>query len=52
MPKGVPVATVAVDNAANAGLLAVRILGAADPNLLARYVNHITPLLVFSYKHC
>lgn len=26
MPKGVPVATVAVDNAANAGLLAVRML--------------------------
>lgn len=26
MPKGVPVATVAIDNAANAGLLAVRIL--------------------------
>lgn len=30
MPKGVPVATVAVDNAFNAGLLAARILGLAD----------------------
>jgi phosphoribosylaminoimidazole carboxylase PurE protein len=30
MPKGVPVATVAVDNAANAGLLAVRMLAASD----------------------
>ena len=30
MPAGVPVATVAVDNARNAGLLAVRILGAAE----------------------
>lgn len=30
MPKGVPVATVAVDNAANAGLLALRMLGIAD----------------------
>ena len=30
MPKGIPVATVAVGNATNAGLLAVRILGAAD----------------------
>lgn len=36
MPAGVPVATVAVGNARNAGLLAVRILGAADPGLRAR----------------
>lgn len=34
MPKGIPVATVAVDNAANAGLLAVRILGSKYPKLL------------------
>jgi 5-(carboxyamino)imidazole ribonucleotide mutase len=33
MPKGVPVATMAVDGAANAGLLAVRILALADPVL-------------------
>jgi phosphoribosylaminoimidazole carboxylase PurE protein len=31
MPKGVPVATVAVGGAFNAGLLAVQILGAATP---------------------
>ncbi|WP_433504115.1 5-(carboxyamino)imidazole ribonucleotide mutase [Pseudonocardia halophobica] len=36
MPAGVPVATVAVGNARNAGLLAVRILAAADPELRAR----------------
>ena len=36
MPAGVPVATVAVGNARNAGLLAVRILAVADPVLLAR----------------
>jgi 5-(carboxyamino)imidazole ribonucleotide mutase len=30
MPAGVPVATVAIGNARNAGLLAVRILAAAD----------------------
>lgn len=30
MPKGVPVATVAIGNAFNAGVLAVQILGAAD----------------------
>ena len=33
MPSGVPVATVAVGGARNAGLLAVRILGASDPDL-------------------
>jgi 5-(carboxyamino)imidazole ribonucleotide mutase len=36
MPAGVPVATVAIGNARNAGLLAVRILAAADPVLLER----------------
>ena len=38
MPKGVPVATVAVNGARNAGLLAVRILGLGDPELAARMV--------------
>jgi 5-(carboxyamino)imidazole ribonucleotide mutase len=33
MPTGVPVATVAIGNARNAGLLAVRILGSANPTL-------------------
>jgi 5-(carboxyamino)imidazole ribonucleotide mutase len=33
MPAGVPVATVAIDNARNAGLLAVRMLGVADEGL-------------------
>jgi 5-(carboxyamino)imidazole ribonucleotide mutase len=36
MPAGVPVATVAVGGARNAGLLAVRILGTADPDLRRR----------------
>jgi 5-(carboxyamino)imidazole ribonucleotide mutase len=36
MPGGVPVATVAVGGARNAGLLAVRILGAGDPALRQR----------------
>jgi 5-(carboxyamino)imidazole ribonucleotide mutase len=36
MPAGIPVATVAVGGARNAGLLAVRILAAGDPGLLAR----------------
>ena len=34
MPAGVPVATVAIGNARNAGLLAVRMLGIGDPDLV------------------
>ncbi|EGO04210.1 hypothetical protein SERLA73DRAFT_173652 [Serpula lacrymans var. lacrymans S7.3] len=33
MPRGIPVATVAINNGTNAGLLAVRILGAGMPHL-------------------
>jgi 5-(carboxyamino)imidazole ribonucleotide mutase len=36
MPAGVPVATVSIGGARNAGLLAVRILGSADPGLRKR----------------
>jgi 5-(carboxyamino)imidazole ribonucleotide mutase len=36
MPAGVPVATVGIGGARNAGLLAVRILAAADPALAER----------------
>src|SRR4051794_8856207 len=36
MPSGVPVATVSIGGARNAGLLAVRILGAADDGLRER----------------
>jgi 5-(carboxyamino)imidazole ribonucleotide mutase len=36
MPAGVPVATVSIGGARNAGLLAVRILAAADPALRAQ----------------
>ena len=36
MPAGVPVATVSIGGARNAGLLAVRILAASDPGLQAR----------------
>jgi len=36
MPAGVPVATVSIGGARNAGLLAVRILAASDPKLRAR----------------
>jgi 5-(carboxyamino)imidazole ribonucleotide mutase len=36
MPTGIPVATVAIGNATNAGLLAVRILATGDESLRAR----------------
>jgi 5-(carboxyamino)imidazole ribonucleotide mutase len=36
MPAGIPVATVAIGNAKNAGLLAVQILASHDPELLAK----------------
>ncbi len=39
MPAGVPVATVGVGNARNAGLLAVRILAVSDPALRERMVQ-------------
>lgn len=40
MPKGVPVATVAIGNATNAGILAAQIIGVASPEVgdkVARY---------------
>jgi 5-(carboxyamino)imidazole ribonucleotide mutase len=48
MPAGVPVATVAIGNARNAGLLAVRILAAGDPALrqaMARYQQSLQALV-------
>ncbi|MCX5069328.1 5-(carboxyamino)imidazole ribonucleotide mutase [Micromonospora lupini] len=40
MPAGIPVATVSIGNARNAGLLAVRILGASDETLRARMATY------------
>jgi 5-(carboxyamino)imidazole ribonucleotide mutase len=40
MPKGIPVATVAVNGARNAGLLAVRMLALGDPALAAALSAH------------
>jgi len=36
MPKGIPVATVAINGARNAGILAAQILALADPRIAAR----------------
>lgn len=40
MPAGVPVATVAIDNATNAGILAVQILSVADGRLRERLTGY------------
>jgi 5-(carboxyamino)imidazole ribonucleotide mutase len=40
MPKGVPVATVAIGGARNAGLLAVQILASHDPELQRRMISY------------
>lgn len=48
MPKGIPVATVSIGNAANAGLLAARILGATDPAIadqLAQYAKELEDMV-------
>ena len=39
MPRGIPVATVAIGNAENAALLAAQILALSDPALAARVVE-------------
>jgi 5-(carboxyamino)imidazole ribonucleotide mutase len=44
MPTGVPVATVAIGSARNAGLLAVRILALSDPELAARLAAYADEL--------
>ncbi|MBI4008764.1 5-(carboxyamino)imidazole ribonucleotide mutase [Candidatus Roizmanbacteria bacterium] len=40
MPSGIPVATVGIDNAKNAGLLAVQILATSDKNLERKLVDY------------
>ena len=40
MPKGIPVATVAIGNAENAGLLAVRIIGCTRPALMKKMADY------------
>ena len=40
MPVGVPVATVALDGAKNAGILAIEIIGASDSKVLKKIVEY------------
>ncbi|KAH9920767.1 AIR carboxylase-domain-containing protein [Fomitopsis serialis] len=42
MPRGVPVATVAINNSMNAGLLAVRILASGMPDLVHKMDDYLT----------
>ena len=48
MPSGIPVATVGVDAAANAGILAARILALTDADLAQRVSEHRAGLLAAS----
>jgi len=50
MPAGVPVATVAIGNARNAGLLAVRILAATDAALQQKMVDFQASLKESAHK--
>ena len=62
MPKGVPVATVAVNGARNAALLAVRIMALSDPRLAASWTGTCSDLadqvrdmdaeIVARYRRC
>lgn len=44
MPGGIPVATVALDGALNAGILAAKIIGAQQPELLERLLVYMDKL--------
>lgn len=44
MPGGIPVATVALDGAKNAGILAAKIIGSANPEVLQRMSDYMAGL--------
>ena len=46
MPGGVPVATVGIDNAKNAGILAARIIGSADPAVAKKIEAQLSELAI------
>ncbi|HEX6540632.1 MAG TPA: 5-(carboxyamino)imidazole ribonucleotide mutase [Ktedonobacterales bacterium] len=48
MPQGIPVATVAIGNARNAGILAVRILAASDSNLQQQMIAYQAEMAIAS----
>ncbi len=44
MPGGIPVATVALDGSKNAGILAAKIIGAQQPEVLERLIDYMNEL--------
>jgi 5-(carboxyamino)imidazole ribonucleotide mutase len=50
MPNGVPVATVAIGKAKNAGLLAVKILATSNPDLLEKMIQYKANMAELSRK--
>ncbi len=52
MPGGVPVATVALDGAKNAGILAAQIVGSSDAAVLQRVVEYKEGLKAKVLKRC
>jgi 5-(carboxyamino)imidazole ribonucleotide mutase len=44
MPAGIPVATMAINGAANAGLFAARIIGSSEPAVAARLAEYAAGL--------
>lgn len=50
MPGGIPVATVAIGNAKNAGLLAARILGVSDSDIAGKLADYATELNAMAKK--
>lgn len=44
MPGGIPVATVALDGAKNAGILAAKVIGSSNPELLGRLSQYMEDL--------
>lgn len=44
MPRGIPVATVAINNSTNAALLAIRILGTSDAKWLTEMTNYMNSM--------
>lgn len=50
MPPGVPVATVAIDGAKNAAILAIQIIATGDKNLTAKLIDYKKKMAVESMK--
>ena len=44
MPNGIPVATVALNASKNAGILAAKIIGASNPEILSKLSNYMTEM--------